>query len=355
MRPVVRQLMARLPPLPTAVVGSTVQPDWLVDRRALSRRAPPRIRADDLWRVAPMCLCQAQDDATLLAIRAQQKFGFDIVGDGEVRRESYSCTFASALQGIDVRTPGHATDRRGNTAEVPRAVAPVRWCAPVFAHDTRVLLRHAQQPTKMTLPGPFTLTQLTQDDFYGDPRRLAIAYAEAVNAEIRCLHAAGVDIVQLDEPYLEARPEAAAAYGIEAIDRAITGLPGATALHICFGYGPIDRGYQKPNRYRFLAELDHSGIDILSIEAAQPNLELDALRDLPSKILMLGVLDLGTNGVDPVTVVEERILRALGFVSPERLIPAPDCGLKYLSATAAAGKMHSLAAAARAVRLRLTE
>lgn len=348
-----RALMARLPRLPTTLVGSMVQPEWLIDRQGLSHRAPPRVRAQELWRVAPQWLCCAQDDATQLAIHLQQRLGLDVVGDGEIRRESYSCTFANELVGIDRAHPGSVLDRRNKPSAVPRVVAPVQWQKPVFTHDVAWLRRCYAGPVKMTLPGPFTLSQLSQDEHYGDSRALGLAFAKAVNAEIAFLHAAGVDIVQLDEPYLEARPEAAREFGVELINRALQGIAGVTALHLCFGYGPIDRNVAKPNRYRFLAELEDTVVDIVSVEAAQPRLDLAELRVLPTKTVMLGVLDLGTTRVETVEEICARIAAALDHVAPERLILAPDCGLKYLPPASAEGKLAAMVAAAQRMRLRL--
>lgn len=347
-------MLSQLPRLPTTLVGSYVQPDWLVDRDNLSHRAPPRLRADDIWRVPAPYRAEALDDATALAIREQERAGLDIIGDGEIRRESYSCTFVTALAGIDPVQPGSVLDRRGKPSPVPRVVGPVRWQAPILAHDIALLRRGTSRPIKMTLPGPFTLAQLAQDEHYRDPGALAMAFAAAVNAEIRFLHAAGAEVVQIDEPYLEARPAAARDYGLAAIDRTLRGVSGATALHICFGYGPIDRGFAKPGYYAFLPELEHCSVDIVSLEAAQPRIDPAVLRRLPSKVIMLGVLDLGTHDVETPTEIESRIQAALAHVEAGRLIVAPDCGMKYLRRAAATAKVAAMVAAARKIRDTLT-
>jgi 5-methyltetrahydropteroyltriglutamate--homocysteine methyltransferase len=350
--PAVR-VLARLPRLPTTLVGSYVQPDWLVDRDNLGRRAPPRVRAEDIWRVPAPQRAEAFDDATVLAIREQERAGLDIIGDGEIRRESYSCTFATALGGIDAAAPGSVLDRRGKPSTVPRVLGPVRWQTPILEHDVALLRRSTTRAIKMTLPGPFTLAQLAQDEHYRDPGALAMAFAAAVNAEIRFLHAAGADIVQIDEPYLEVRPAAARDYGLAAIDEALRGVTGATALHICFGYGPIDRGFAKPGTYAFLPELERCEVDIVSLEAAQPRIDLAVLRRLPSKVIMLGVLDLGTLAIETVDQVCTRIGSALEVVGADRLVIAPDCGMKYLTRGAAAGKTAAMVAAAATIRARL--
>lgn len=342
--------LAQLPLLPTALVGSLPQPGWLVDRDNLGHRAPPRVRARELWRVPPEHLAEAQDDATLLAIRAQEQAGIDIVGDGEMRRESYSNVFATALEGIDAARPGSVLNRRNQPEAVPRVVGPIRWREPVMAHDIAFLRASTTRPVKITLPGPFTLAQLALDEHYRDPAALALAFAAAVNDEIRFLHAAGADIVQLDEPYLEARPDAARAWGVEAINRAVAGVRGTTALHICFGYGPIDRGYTKPGAYAFLGGLDCCAVDIVSIEAAQPRLDVAVLRQLGSRRVMLGVLDLGTLAVESPDEICGRIRQALAVVGPQRLLIAPDCGMKYLTRAAAAGKMAAMVTAVRRLR-----
>ncbi len=345
-----RDVLAQLPLLPTALVGSLPQPGWLVDRDNLGHRAPPRVRAREIWRVPPEHLAEAQDDATLLAIRAQEQAGLDIVGDGEMRRESYSNLFATSLEGIDAEQPGVILNRRNQPSAVPRVVGPIRWREPVLAQDIAFLRASTTRPVKITLPGPFTLAQLALDEHYRDPAAVALAFAAAVNDEIRSLHAAGADIVQLDEPYLEARPDAARAFGVEAINRAVADVTGATALHICFGYGPIDKGYAKPGAYAFLGELERCTVDIVSLEAAQPRLDVAVLRQLPSKRIMLGVLDLGTLAVETPEQVRSRIDRALAIVEPQRLIIAPDCGMKYLTRPAAAGKMAAMVAAVRTLR-----
>lgn len=343
-------LMARLPLLPTAIVGSVPQPEWLIDRHALAHRAPPRIRASEIWRVESSCRCAAWDDATVVAIREQQRAGIDIVGDGEMRRESYSCTFANSLAGIDADHPGTTLDRRGKPSVVPRVVAPIRHEGPVLVHDLRVLRQRHTGVVKITIPGPFTLSQLAADEYYGSPRALALAFADAVRKEIGLLHSAGADVVQIDEPYLEARPEAAVRYGIEAVDRALSGVNGVTALHLCFGYGPIDRDFRKPTHYRFLGELAATAVDIVSVETAQPRVDLSVLRELSPKTLMVGVLDLGTTEVESTQTVRARIDAALQHVAPERLIVAPDCGLKYLPRPVAAAKLAAMVAAAAQVR-----
>jgi 5-methyltetrahydropteroyltriglutamate--homocysteine methyltransferase len=338
--------------LPTTVVGSYPQPDWLVDREALGGRLPPRVRAPELWRVEPRFLEQAQDDATLLAIRAQERAGLDVISDGEQRRESYSNRFATSLEGLDREHPGVALDRTGHPNPVPRVVGPVRHPGPVEVRDVEFLRRNTDRRIKITLPGPFTITQQAQNDYYPDDRALALDVAAAVNAEVRALHAAGADVVQLDEPYLQARPEQARAYGVEVINRALDGVAGTTAIHLCFGYAAIVRNRQ--NRYAYLRELNDSVVQQVSIEAAQPDLDLSVLADLPDKVIILGVLDLGDMAVEQPEQVAARIRGALRYVSPERLIIAPDCGMKYLPADVAAAKLQALVAGTRLVRAELT-
>jgi 5-methyltetrahydropteroyltriglutamate--homocysteine methyltransferase len=338
--------------LPTTVVGSYPQPDWLVDREALGGRLPPRVRAPELWRVEPRFLEQAQDDATLLAIRAQERAGLDVISDGEQRRESYSNRFATSLEGLDREHPGVALDRTGHPNPVPRVVGPVRHPGPVEVRDVEFLRRNTDRRIKITLPGPFTITQQAQNDYSPDDRALALDVAAAVNAEVRALHAAGADVVQLDEPYLQARPEQARAYGVEVINRALDGVAGTTAIHLCFGYAAIVRNRQ--NRYAYLRELNDSVVQQVSIEAAQPDLDLSVLADLPDKVIILGVLDLGDMAVEQPEQVAARIRGALRYVSPERLIIAPDCGMKYLPADVAAAKLQALVAGTRLVRAELT-
>jgi 5-methyltetrahydropteroyltriglutamate--homocysteine methyltransferase len=334
-------------PLLTTVVGSYPQPEWLIDRARLGERLPPRVRAAELWRVAEPFLEEAQDDATRLAVADMERAGVDVVTDGEMRRESYSNRFATALEGVDLETPGVALDRTGHENPVPRVVGPVRRPRPVEVRDVEFLRSLTERRIKITVPGPFTMTQQAQDDHYGDERDLALAYAEAVNEELRDLEAAGADVVQIDEPYLQARPEAARRYAVEAIDRALDGIEGETVLHTCFGYAHIV--HERPGGYPFLAELNGCAATAISLEAAQPGLGPEVLRALPDKTIVLGVLDLGDEEVETPEVVAARIRRALEAVPPERLVVAPDCGMKYLPRERAFRKLRALVEGARAV------
>jgi 5-methyltetrahydropteroyltriglutamate--homocysteine methyltransferase len=340
--------VADLPLFPTSLVGSSPQPDWLIDRAKLAGRFPPRVRARELWRPAPEHLAEAQDDATLVAIRAQERAGLDIVTDGEIRRESYSNHFATALAGVDVDNPGEALDRSGHPNPVPRVVGPVRRLHPVQAQDVRFLRAATDRTVKVTVPGPFTMSQQAQDDYYGSGEKLAMAYAEAVNAELHDLYAAGADIVQLDEPYMQARPDPARRYGLRALNRALEGAAGTTAVHICFGYAAII--HERPSGYSFLPELADCGCDQVSIETAQSDLDPSVLTALTGKTVILGVLDLSDPAVEDAATIAARVRRALPFVPPERLVLAPDCGMKYLPRESADGKMHSMAEAARILR-----
>lgn len=341
--------------LPTTLVGSWAQPDWLIDRGNLKSRVPPRIRAKEIWQVPEDQLQEAKDDATILAVHDQEHAGIDIIGDGEMRRESYSNRFATALDGLDLDNPGTAIDRTGKENFVPKVVGEIKRARPVEVGDIEFLRRQTDKPIKITLPGPFTMTQQAQNDFYDDDRDLALAYADAVNEEVRDLFAAGVDIVQLDEPYLQAHPEEANRYGVEAVNRAVKGVSGTTALHNCFGYGMVHGpDAVKPDGYSFLPQLEASNVDILSIEAAQPNLVLDVLASLPSKIVMLGVLNLGTTEVETPEIVADRIRAALEFKSPEQIWVAPDCGFKYLPRDVSMRKLKAMVLGADIVRAELS-
>jgi 5-methyltetrahydropteroyltriglutamate--homocysteine methyltransferase len=334
--------------LPTSLVGSYPQPDWLIDRGRLAGRFPPRVRARELWRVAPEFLGQAQRDATLLAIRAQEDAGLDIITDGEICRESYSNRFATALDGVDIDNPGTALDRSGHPNPVPRVVGPIRRKHPVEVEDLKFLRAHTGKTVKITVPGPFTMAQQAQDDFYGSKEAAAFGYAEAVNEEIRDLFAAGADIVQLDEPYLQARPAEAAQYGVKVINRALDGVTGTTALHLCFGYAAII--HERPAGYSFLPELAACDCDQISIETAQSNLDCSVLSALDGKTIILGVIDLDDPAVETPETVVERVRRALPYVPASRIVLAPDCGMKYIPRETANGKLTAMTAAA--VRLR---
>jgi 5-methyltetrahydropteroyltriglutamate--homocysteine methyltransferase len=333
--------------LPTTVVGSYPQPHWLIDREALGGKVP-RVRAPEIWRIAPAYLEEAQDDATLLAIRDMERAGIDIITDGEMRRESYSNRFATALEGIDVEHPGSTINRSGQPIPVPRIAGPIRRTAAIETRDVEFLRRNTTRRIKITLPGPFTMTQQAQDDHYGDEEAVAMAFAAAVNEEIRDLKAAGADVIQLDEPWLQARHERAARYGVKAINRALEGIPGTTVVHLCFGYAAAVK--EKPSGYSFLPQLADTRATQISIEAAQPRLDLGVLRELAPKTVMLGVLDLGDPTVESAATVAARIRAGLAHVGPERLVAAPDCGMKYLPREVAYGKLKALAEGAALVR-----
>ncbi|HEY1745159.1 MAG TPA: 5-methyltetrahydropteroyltriglutamate--homocysteine methyltransferase [Xanthobacteraceae bacterium] len=333
--------------LPTSLVGSYPQPDWLIDRERLSKDVP-RVRAENLWRVAPGKLEAAQDDATILAIRDQERAGLSIITDGEQRRESYSNRFATALDGIDADNPGTTINRNGKPIPVPRVVAPIRRARPVLVRDLEVLRANTERAVKMTVPGPFTMSKQAQDDFYRDPQAMALGFAAAVNAEILELFAAGADIVQLDEPWMQQHPDDARRYGLAALNRALDGVTGTVAVHLCFGYAALVHG--KPPGYSFLPELENSKAQQISIEAAQPRLDLTILESLPTKTIVLGVNDLADEKAETPELVAARIRAALKYVPAERLAVAPDCGMKYLPRAVAFAKMKALADGAAIVR-----
>jgi 5-methyltetrahydropteroyltriglutamate--homocysteine methyltransferase len=342
-----------LPVLPTTVVGSYPQPHWLVDHeKLLGRGVPPRVRMREVWRIAEPYLEEAQDDATVLAIRDLERAGIDIVTDGEMRRESYSNHFSNALDGVDVDNPAHGLSRRGRPDILPRIVGPIRRRQPVGVRDVQVLRANTDRAIKITVPGPFTMSQQAVDEHYGDDANLALDLAAALNEEIRDLVAAGADVIQIDEPYMQARLEKARQFAIPAIDRALEGVTSTTVLHTCFGYGALvgNKADESYRAYPFLQELKDSAVNQISIEAAQPKLDLAVLERLGDKTVMLGVIDLGSEEIESVEVVADRIRAALKHLPPERLVLAPDCGMKYLSRTAAFGKLKAMADAARVVR-----
>ncbi|MPZ46772.1 MAG: 5-methyltetrahydropteroyltriglutamate--homocysteine methyltransferase [Betaproteobacteria bacterium] len=335
--------------LPVSLVGSYPQPDWLIDREQLRAGSVPRVRAQQLWRIPEPFLAEAQRDATLVAIRSQEEAGLDIVTDGEIRRESYFNRFATALDGIDLESPGTTLSRNGRPIAVPRIVGEIRRRRPVEVDDMAFLRAHTHRLAKITVPGPFTLTQLAQNDFYPDEESVAMAYADAVNAEIRDLFAAGADIVQMDEPYMQAQPEKARRYAVKAINRALEGISGTTVVHMCFGYAAMVPG-AKPDRYGFLEELRDCACQQVSVETAQPRLDCSTLAALDNKKILLGVIDLSDDNVESAETVAGRIRRALPYVPAANIIVAPDCGMKYLPREVAFGKMRAMVAAAAIVR-----
>ena len=337
--------------IPTTVVGSYPQPDWLVDREALQQKGVPRVSAGDIWRISEPLREAAQDDATIVAIADMERAGIDIVSDGEIRRESYSNRFALALDGIDLARPGSVVGSTGRATPVPLVAGKIRRRGPVELRDVEFLLAHARHATKITLPGPFTLSQQAENAFYGDEEEMAMDYAVAVNEELRALKASGVDVVQLDEPWVRTAPEKAARYGVKAINRALQGIPGPTIVHLCFGYAASVRN--KPAAYSFLPQLADSIAGQISIEAAQPRLDLGVLKELSGKTILLGVLDLNDPAVETADEVAARLRRGLAHVAAERLVAAPDCGMKYLPRETAFGKLRALAEGAAIVRREL--
>ncbi len=337
---------------PVSLVGSYPQPDWLIDRAGLAGHSVPRVRAAHLWRIPESHLLEAQRDATLVAIREQEEAGLDIITDGEIRRESYFNRFATALDGIDIEQAGSRLSRGGRAVTVPRIVAPIRRRRPVEVEDMAFLRAHTKRLAKITLPGPFTMTQLAQDDFYGDEEQVAMAYADAVNEEVRDLFAAGADIVQLDEPYMQAQPDKARRYAVKAINRALEGIEGTTVVHMCFGYAAMV-GSDKPNRYAFLDELRDCRCRQLSLETAQPRLDCSTLGAIAGKKILLGVIDLSDMTIESPQTVARRIEAALDYIAPENIIVAPDCGMKYLPREVAYGKMQAMVAGAQLVRERV--
>jgi 5-methyltetrahydropteroyltriglutamate--homocysteine methyltransferase len=333
---------------PTSLVGSYPQPDWLIDRERLGDRFPPRVRARELWRVDPEYLEQAHQDATLLAIRAQEDAGLDIITDGEIRRESYSNRFATALDGVDIDNPGTALDRSGHPNPVPRITGPIRRRHPVEVADLAFLRANTSRMVKMTVPGPFTMAQQAQNDYYSGVEAAAMAYADAVNEEVRDLFAAGADIVQLDEPYLQARPAEARKYGVAAVNRALDGITGTTAVHLCFGYAAII--HDRPEGYSFLPELAEATCDQVSVETAQSGLDCSVLAALDGKTVILGVLNLDDPAVETAEQIADRARRAFPFVPKDKLVLAPDCGMKYLPRASAEGKLAALTRAASQLR-----
>jgi 5-methyltetrahydropteroyltriglutamate--homocysteine methyltransferase len=334
--------------LPTSLVGSYPQPDWLIDRQKLAGRFPPRVPANELWRISPEFLEQAQDDATILAIRDQERAGLDIITDGEIRRESYSNRFATALEGVDIDHPGTALDRSGHSNPVPRVVGKICRKHPVEVRDLQFLRANTSRKIKITLPGAFTMAQQAQNDYYQSEEEMALDYAAALNEEIKDLFAAGADVVQIDEPYMQARAPKAKQYGIRILKRALEGVKGTTAVHLCFGYAAII--HERPSGYSFLSELADAPVDQISIETAQSSLDCSILQTLRGKTIVLGVLDLSTNEVESAETVAGRIRRALPYVELGRLIIAPDCGMKYLPRDIAFRKLKAMVEGARLVR-----
>jgi 5-methyltetrahydropteroyltriglutamate--homocysteine methyltransferase len=340
--------MASLPLFPTSLVGSYPQPDWLIDKQKLKGRFPPRTRAAELWKIPPENLSEALLDATRLAVSDQVAAGLDIITDGEACRESYSNHFATALDGVDIDNPGEALDRSGEPVPVPRITGPIKRRHAISVDEVKALKQLTDRPIKFTVPGPFTMAQQAQNDFYPDLREAALAYAEAVREEVEDLFAAGADIIQLDEPYMQARPEAAEAYGIEALNAALRGTAGTTCVHICFGYAALI--HERPEGYSFLPQLHQACCHQISIETAQSDLDCSVLSSLPEQTILLGVIDLSSPEVESVETIVERVQRALPYIDKERVVLAPDCGMKYLPRDASLHKLSNMVEAAKILR-----
>ena len=327
----------------STVVGSYPQPSWLVNRELLIKRVPFRILSDQYWKVDKSKIKEAQDKATLEAIKEQEKAGIDIISDGEMRRESYSAVLSNSLEGIDYINPGKALERSGHKNLVPRVISPIIWNKSIESDNIKFLKANTKNKTKITIPGPFTMAQQAQDDFYGNEKKMTFEYAKAVNKEIKSLFEAGIDYVQIDEPYMEARHEKAKKFGIESLEIALDGVLGQTILHICFGYGHFIK--EKSSRYNFLSELNESSIDCISIEGAQPNLDLSILKKINSKKIMLGVINLAKEKIEKENDIVDRAMEALKYIEPNKLLLAPDCGMKYLEPGVAFNKLRALARA----------
>ncbi|MEP9376604.1 uroporphyrinogen decarboxylase family protein [Aquabacter sp. CN5-332] len=338
--------------LQTTVVGSYPQPDWLVDRDVLKSHSVPRVRMRDMWRVSEPFLEAAQDDATILAIRDMERAGIDIISDGEIRRESYSNRFATVLDGVDIDNPHEHIQKNGLVSYLPRVVGKIRRIGPVEVRDLEFLRKNTDRKTKITLPGPFTMAQQAHNEHYDDIEELLMDLAAAVNAEAKDLAAAGADVIQLDEPWLRHNVELAERCAVKVLNRALEGITATTALHLCFGYAHLVKG--KPSGYSFLPQLADTTAQQISIEAAQPKIDLGVLRELAPKTMILGVIDLGDAGIETPETVAGRIRTALEFITPDRLIPAPDCGMKYMPRETAFGKLKSLAEGAAIVRRELS-
>ncbi len=337
---------------PTTIVGSYPQPDWLIDRVKLAGRFPPRVRAKELWRVEEPYLKQAMEDATILAIKAQEDAGLDIITDGEIRRESYSNRIATALEGIDIDNPGVGLDRSGHPNPVPRIVGKIKRVHPIELEDLLFLKANTRKKIKITVPGPFTMLQQAQNDFYATEEEAAMDYAAALNEEIKDLFAHGADVVQVDEPYMQARPEKAKQYGIQALNRALLDVGGTTAVHICFGYAAVI--HVRPEGYSFLPELSACSCSQISIETAQSNLDCSVLQQLPNKKIMLGCIDLSDMNIESPVLIASRVKKALKFVAADNIILAPDCGMKYLPKEVANGKLKAMVQAAQILRSEIT-
>jgi 5-methyltetrahydropteroyltriglutamate--homocysteine methyltransferase len=336
------------PLIPTMLVGSYPQPGWLINRDVLMGSGPPRVRMQQVWRMTGEALYEAQNDAVLTAVHDQERAGIDVLTDGEVRRESYFNAFATAVDGIDLDNPGKVLARNGKETLVPRVVGPITLTRSVHAAEVAFLRAQTDRPIKVTIPGGFTMAKLALDEHYHDQEALIMAYAAAVNQEIKHLKAAGADWIQIDEPYMQANPAEADKFGVAAIDRALAGIEGPTAVHLCFGYAYVVSG--KPSGYSYLPQLNACKADAISIEAAQPHLDPKELRGLPDKKVIFGVIDMADPNAETADVVAGRLKSALGHIDGERLIAATDCGMKYMPRGLAFAKLKALAGGAAQVR-----
>jgi 5-methyltetrahydropteroyltriglutamate--homocysteine methyltransferase len=236
---------------------------------------------------------------------------------------------------------------------VPRVVGKITRTRPVEVRDMQFLRANTAKSAKITLPGPFTMGQQVKDEFYGDAEAMCMDYARAVNEEAHDLVSAGADVIQLDEPWLRNDPDEAKRYAVKVINRALQGITVPTVVHLCFGYAAVVPGLSKPSGYSFLPQLADTVAQQISIESAQPRIDLGVLKELAPKKVMLGVIDLSDPEVETPQKVAGRIRAGLKYLSPDKLLPAPDCGMKYLPRETAIGKLRALVAGAALVRSEL--
>lgn len=303
---------------------------------------------------------EAQDDATIVAIREQERAGLDIVSDGEQRREHYIRHVIRGFEGFDFANLAEKQTRGGRyTVEVPRITGPVRRTAPLLAHDAEVLQTYATRRTKITLPGPLTIMDTSYDDYYGDRKALAFDLAAALNAEARDLATAGVDLIQIDEPTFNIYLDDVAEFGIAALDRIAAGVTAEMGVHICYGYGsPNVLNWKRSNtdwgQYRHtLPLLAQSKIENLALEFAAPNLDPSILELVGDKKVSMGVIDVSYDVLETADDVANRLRRALEFISPDRLLASTDCGMVPIERARAYEKLRVLVEGTQIIRREL--
>lgn len=336
--------------LPTSTAGSLPKPAWLAE--------PEKLWSP--WRLEGEELVEAQHDALKLTLQEQQQSGIDIVSDGEQTRQHFVTTFIEHLSGVDFDNRETVRIRDRYDASVPTVVGPVTRDKPVFVEDAKFSLQQTKQPLKWALPGPMTMIDTLYDDYYKSRQELAWEFAKILNEEAKELEAAGVDIIQFDEPAFNVFFDDVNDWGVATLERAVEGLKCETAVHICYGYGITANtewkktlGSEWLQYEQFFPRLRESTIDIISLECQNSRVPMELIELIRGKKVMVGAIDVATNTIETPEDVAQTLRKALQYVDADKLYPSTNCGMAPLARTVARGKLNALSAGAEIVRREL--